>query len=118
VGPFHDPAARLRVGVSIFQQPLFGARFYARVVAMLASDFASWIADIAGIEAEILLVAPRRNFRTLDHDLSQSSIQKLRVVHVGAADGDRQREPTAVDQQAAFAPIFSPGRSGSDQHIR
>jgi len=85
---------------------------------MLACDPADRIAHVAGIQAEILVVFPSRNFRALDDDLSQGPIQQFGVVEIGAADGDRQREPTAVDQQTAFAPFFSPGRSGSDQHIR
>ncbi len=83
---------------------------------MPAGDPADWVADIAGIQTEILLVVPSRDFRTLHHDPSQCPIQKLGVVHVGAADDDRQRESMAVDQQAAFASFFSPGRSGSGLH--
>src|ERR1035438_4257935 len=85
---------------------------------MLAGDLADRIAHVAGIQAEILVVFPSRNFRTLDDDLIQGLIEQLGVVEIGAADGDRQREPTAVDQQTALASFFSPGRSGSDQHIR
>ena len=85
---------------------------------MLAGDFADRIAHVSSIETEILVVFPSRNFRALDHDLCQGPIQQLGVVEVGAADGDRQWDSTAVDQQAAFASFFSPGRSGSDQHIR
>jgi len=85
---------------------------------MLAGNLAGRIAHVAGIQAEILVVFPSCNFRAPDDDLSQGPIQQLGVVEVGAADGDRQREPTAVDQQTAFAPFFFPGRSGSDQHIR
>ena len=80
---------------------------------MLACDLADRIAYVAGIQAEILLTTPR-GLRTRDRDLSQGSIQKLRVVHVGAADGDRQRDSTPVDEQTALAPFFSPCRSGSD----
>ena len=85
---------------------------------MFAGDLADRIAYVASIQAEILLVFPPRNFRTPDGDLSQRPIQQLGVVEVGAADGDRQRDSTAVDKQAAFAPFFSPGRSGSDLYIR
>ena len=85
---------------------------------MLGGNLADRIAHVAGIQAEILVVFPARNLRALDDDVSQGPIQQLGVVEVGAADGDRQRESTAVDQQAAFAPFFFPGRSGSDQHIR
>jgi len=85
---------------------------------MLAGDLADRIAHVAGIQAEILLIFPPRNFRTLDGHLSQRPIQQFGVVEVGAADGDRQREPTAVDQQTALAPFFSPGRLGLSQHIR
>ena len=85
---------------------------------MLAGDLADRIAHVAGIQAEILVAFPSRNLRALDDDLSQGPIQQLGVVEVGAADGDRQRESTAVDQQTAFAPFFSPGRWGSGQHIR
>jgi len=85
---------------------------------MFARDLADGVADIARIKAKILLVAPRLDFRTLDHDLGQGPIQQLRVVHVGAADGDRQRDSMAVDQQAALASFFSPGRSGSGLRTR
>ncbi len=85
---------------------------------MFAGDLADRKAYVASIQAEILLVFPPRNFRSRDGDLSQRPIQQLGVVQIGAADGDRQRESTAVDQQAAFAPFFFPGRSGSDRHIR
>lgn len=85
---------------------------------MLAGDLADRIAHVAGIQAEILLIFPARNFRPRDGYLSQRLIQQLGVVEICAADGDRQREPTAVDQQAAFASFFSPGRSGSGRHIR
>ena len=88
VSSFHHPSAGFGVWVSIFQQPLFGARFHAKIVAVLSGDLANWIADIARIQTQILL-AVQRSLRTLDHDLGQSSIQKLRVVDVGAADGDR-----------------------------
>ena len=84
---------------------------------MFAGDPANRIAHVAGIQAEILLIFPPRNFRTLDGHLSQRRIQQLGVVEVGAADGDRQRDPTTVDQQTAFAPFFS-GRSGSGLRIR
>jgi hypothetical protein len=85
---------------------------------MLAGDLADRIARLARIQAEILVVFPSCNFRTLNDDLSQSPIQQLGVMEVGAADGDRQREPTAVDQQTAFAPPFFPGRSGLGRRIR
>ena len=85
---------------------------------MLAGYLADRIADVSGIQAEILLVFPVGDFRTLDHDPCQSLVQKLGVVQVGAADGDGQRESMAFDQQAAFASFFSPCRSGSDRHTR
>ena len=85
---------------------------------MLTGDLADRIAHIASIQAEILLIFPPRNFRARDGYLSQRPIQQLGVVEVGAADGERQRDSTAGDQQAAFAPLFFPGRSDSDQRIR
>jgi len=51
---FYDPAARFGVRVAILDEPLFGARFYAWIVVMLAGDLAGRIAHIAGIQAEIL----------------------------------------------------------------
>jgi hypothetical protein len=85
---------------------------------MLAGDPADRIAHVASIQAEILLIFPPRNFRALDGHLSQRPVQQLGVVEIGAAHGDRQRGSTAVDQQTAFAPLFFPGRSGSDRRIR
>lgn len=85
---------------------------------MPAGDLADRIAHVSSVQAEILLIFPPRNVRTPDGYLSQRPIQQFGVVEIGAADGDRQRGSTAVDQQAAFAPFFFPGRSGSDQRIR
>ena len=49
MGSFY-PTAGLGVGVPVFEQPLFGARFHAPVVAMLASDFADQISNLACIQ--------------------------------------------------------------------
>ena len=84
---------------------------------MFAGDFAHRIVHITCIQTEMLLTTPR-GLRTRDRDLSQGSIQKLRVVHVGAAAGDRQRDSTPVDEQTALAPLFFPCRSGSDLRTR
>lgn len=75
---------------------------------VLAGDLADRIAYVTSIQAEILLVFPSCDFRSLNDDLSQRPIQQLGVVKICAADGDRQRESTAVDQQAALASFFSP----------
>lgn len=85
---------------------------------MLAGDLADRIAHVAGIQAQILLVLPTCDFRPRNHDLSQSPVQQFGVVQICAADGDRQRDPTGVDQQASFAALFSPDPSGSDLRIR
>lgn len=73
---------------------------------MLAGDLADRIARVASIQAGILLGFPPRDFRTLEHNLSQRPIQQLGVVKICATDGDRQREPMAIDQQAALASFF------------
>jgi hypothetical protein len=75
MGPFHHPAAGFGVRVAILDEPLFGARFNARVVAMLARDLADRIAYVASVQAKILLVFPTRDFRTFDDDPGQRRIQ-------------------------------------------
>lgn len=109
VSSFNHPAARFGVRVAILNEPLFGARFHARMVVMFPGDLADRIAHVACIKAEILVVFPPSDFRTRNGDLCQRPIQQLGVVKICAADGDRQREPTAVHQQTAFAPFFSRG---------
>lgn len=96
MGSLYHPTTGFGVRVAVFDEPLFDARFYARIVMMLVGNLAGRISHVAGIQAEILLVFPPRNLRTLNDDLNQRLIQQLGVVKIGAADGDRQRGSTAV----------------------
>ena len=75
VGSFHNPASRFGIGVTVFDEPLFGARLHAWIVVMRAGDLADRIAYVASVQAEILVIVPPRDFRTLDDNLSQRPIQ-------------------------------------------
>lgn len=75
MGSFHHPASGFGIRITILDEPLFGTRFYAWIIMMTAGDLADRITHIASIQAEILVIVPPRNFRTLDHYLCQRSIQ-------------------------------------------
>ena len=68
-------------------------------------------AAIAGVGAQMLASANGRAL-ALDDDGAEHSVQSLAVIDVGRGHDDRQRDATAVHQQMAVAPIFSPDPSG------
>ena len=71
----------------------------------------SHLASVAFVNAEVLRPFLRR-LRPLNHDRVQRLGQQLHVVSVGPGDDKRERGATAVHQQAALGPFFSPDQSG------
>ena len=92
------------------------ASFQILLVVMLARRSLRRVADVSGIHAESL----RRRIGRIwpcAYDLLQGGLEKFDIMHVGSAGDQRQRDPTGVHQQAAFASIFSPDPWGSDPRI-
>ena len=65
--------------------------------------------EVASIGAQMLRL-PFARLRPFAHRSLQRFRQQLHVMRVGSADGDRQRNPTRVDQQTALAPFLPPVR--------
>ena len=82
-----------------------------RSVAARFDRLSRRFAHVRCVGAEMLrcLSAHHRSFR--DHRVERL-LKQLHVVPIGAVDDDRQRDATAVHQQAAFGSIFSPDPLG------
>lgn len=106
---FHHPTTRTSfVFVSGYRRSFLG---HMRDIAPLPHLSLGGLASIAFIHAEVLASA----FRWLgpsDHDRVQCLCQQLHVVPISSGDDKRERGATAVHQQAALGPFFSPDQSG------
>src|SRR5437867_748080 len=109
VSPFHHPAA----GLSFCPMPLPGRALLGQVrdVASDSHLFVCWLSCIALIHTKVLRSAGRR-VGPLDDDGVQRCSQQLHVMPIGSGDDKRERGATAVHQQTALGPFFSPGLSG------
>ncbi len=95
----------------------FLALFDVKPVVPVGDCLSCGLALVSGVRAEVprmgrILLWPRH------YQAVPGRLQQLDVMHVGSADDERQRDATAVGQQAALAPIFPPGPSGSVQRTR
>jgi len=103
------------------------SRFGQLVVGLFTSLLDVWLivplndcircrrALVARIGAEIVLP---RLARHLHYNLVQRGLKQFYVMRVCAAGDERERDANPVDQQASFAPIFSPDPWGWGPRIR
>ena len=94
--------------VSGFRYSLLG---HMRNIAPVPHLLLGGLAGIAFVHAEVLRPKLRR-LRSRNHDRVQCLGQQLHVVPIGRGDDKRERGATAVHQQAALGPFFSPDLSG------
>src|SRR5271157_5468922 len=105
----HHPTARPPFGFVTGCRRAFLGNL--RDIAPLPPLSLGGLAGIAFIHAEVLASAFRR-LGPWDHDCVQRLDQQLHVVPIGSGDDKRERGATAVHQQAALGPFFSPDQSG------
>lgn len=105
----HYPTARTPFGfVSGCRRSFLGHMWD---IAPLAHLLLGGLASLALIHAEVLAAAFRR-LGSRDYDRVQRLGQQLHVVPIGSGDDKRERGATAVHQQTALGPFFSPDPSG------
>lgn len=105
----HHPAARTPFGlVSGCRRSFLG---HVWDIAPLPHLLLGGLASVALIHAKVLAAAFRR-LGSWDHDRVQRLGQQLHVVPIGSGDDKRERGATAVHQQTALGPFFSPDPSG------
>jgi len=80
---------------------LVGLARYVRRIAAPANLAVNRLASITFVETEMLRFA-RRGLGTRDGDCIQRLGDQLLVRHIGAVDGDGQRDATAIDERRAF----------------
>ena len=107
VSAFDYPAPCLEIRLGAFGFGLFAALFDVRTIAARLDLLEGRLAFVAGIRAQIL-DGLLRGLRPRDDDGIKRRGQQLDVMHVGPADDERERDPTAVHQQAALATFFFP----------
>ena len=103
------------------------SRFLQLVVGLFTSLLDVWFivplnhgircrrALVARIGAKIVLP---RSARHLHYELVQRGLKQFYVMRICAAGDERERDANPVDQQASFAPIFSPDPWGWGPRIR
>lgn len=105
----HHPTPRLPFGfVSGGRRSFLG---HVRDVAPRPHLLFGGLASVAFIHAEVLAAALGR-LGSWNHDRVQRLGRQFDVVPIGSGDDKRERGATAVHQQAALGPFFSPDRSG------
>jgi hypothetical protein len=110
------PPSRLLFRVAPFDVGLGSPADDVRDVAVALDGAKMLGASVAGIGAQ-MLVSPMWRVLPLDNDGAEHVIESLAVMNVGPAHDERQGDATAVHQQVALAPIFSPDPSGSARPI-
>jgi hypothetical protein len=106
----HDPTARSAFGF-VASRPGQSLRGHMRDIAPLPYLSLGGSARVAFINAEILRMACRR-LGSGNHDRVQRLRQQFDVMSIGAGNDKRERGATAVHQQTALGPFFSPGLWG------
>ena len=107
--PFDHPTPSASLGfVSTLGRGLVGNM---RRIAPGAHLLLGHSAPVAFVHAEVLRLTLGR-LGPPNHDRVQRLGQKLHVVPIGPGDDKGERGATAVHQQTALGPFFSPGRSG------
>lgn len=109
VSPLDNPAPSSSLGsvAGLGGSP----RGHVRNIAALPHLLVCGFARVALVHAEVLGTALCR-LRPWNHDRVQCLCQQLHVVPIGPGDDKRERGATAVHQQAALGPFFSPDLSG------
>jgi hypothetical protein len=111
----HYPTASLESGFGQLVVSLFTPLLDVWLIVPLNDCFRCRRALVARIGAEIILP---RSTRHLHHELVQRGFEQFYVMCVCAAGDERERDANPVDQQASFAPIFSPYPWGWGPRIR
>jgi hypothetical protein len=109
VGSFHDPATCLALGAKALPgSSLLG---HMRDVTSVPHHLLRRLPRVALIDAKVLRFPGCRS-GPLHYDRVQRWSQQFHVVSIGSGDDKRERGATAVYQQTALGPFFSPGLSG------
>ena len=107
----NNPAPGLLFGISFEFVGFLPSSFDMWDVAVLLNDFQGWRSGVACISAQ-MLVPPDGWVGALEHDGIKHSLDLRNIMPIGPGHDERQRDATPVHQQVAFAPLFSPDRSG------
>jgi len=115
MGSLHDPTASFESWIGQLFMGLFTSLLDVRLIVPFNDRIQCRRALVARIGAEIVLP---RSSRHLYDDLVLRGLKQFYVLRVCAAGDERERDTNSVDQQASFAPIFSPDPWGWGPRIR
>jgi len=115
--PFHNPAPRDEFRISAFQFDFLTSLHDMRDIASFDTLVDCRLASVSFICAK-MLPSSHLSPWALDNRIIQGIRQQLCVVFLSSADDEGQRDTTAVDENASFAPIFFPDPLGCDRPLQ
>ncbi len=96
-GDFHTPAVSRRGGLVVAVStsggsPLLTARIRDRIDAMLAAEYADWVALLAELRPQVLAVDPRRRRELFERLCDERWLERLRSSGIDAVRAAMQAE--------------------------
>ena len=107
VGSLHDPSSGFVSWLALPGRALFFSLFDVRAIVLRNHGLFGRVAFVTSIGAQMLWLPLAWPWPFAHHGFERPG-EQLHIMRVGSTGDDRQWDPTGVDQQAAFAPIFSP----------